>query len=940
MGSIRFGGGQGVSVGPGFETEIGEIESPDTTVGRMGRQLVEFLSVALPATKGALALTAPKAAATRLGVTEAAAVGSGQLVFDPQDPRLSNLIEEAGLTNPVTRYLQADPNDSEAEARLKMALEDAGIGLAIGSAMEGFRAYRAARTGARRPGIDAPKSPDVSPEVAKAQEGLIDLSTNIEQAKRMREVPSPLPKDEVLPPNLNTNRLGTTDDVKDMLMDVAEKHDNFTPQRRGVVSHEETRHLADTMGLTESQLLSVRKGTALNAHQALSARQALVQSGETLVDLAKKAQGGDDEALFAFQREMAKHASIQETVAGITAEAGRALNSFKIIAQSAGARRAQLIKEMIEKGGGRENVEDMVSAMAQMDTPEGVARMAREAFTPTLKDKFTEIWINGLLSGPQTHAVNMLSNAVTALWTVPEHLIASGLGKLRRSGTDKVYVRDAMARLYGFMEGAKDGAKLASKAFITGEPSDILTKIEVPRQASVGGVTGSLIRTPTRLLQAEDEFFKTIGYRMELNSRAMRDGLEKGLKGRELAEHVQKLKASTPEDLELAAIDTARYQTFTSPVGPIASTLQKAAQDHLWIKLIAPFIRTPTNILKFAAERSPLGFATKRYKDAIKQGGSAADLARSRIAFSTGLGAWMLQQAMAGNVTGGGPSDSNLKGVWREEHQPYSIKMPDGRWVSYSRTEPFAITMGIAADLADVVREVGSDDPEATKVFAMLVASVSNNLLSKTWLTGLSETLRVFDEPHRYGSNYATRFAGSFVPAGIAQAERIQDPILREARSILTGMQQRIPGLSESLPARRNLFGEPIILEGSLGPDAISPLWTKTPANNPVAQEMSRMELKISMPQRKIGSVELTPAQYQEYVGLAGKPAASALSNLIRDPMTGQQRDTWSGLPDIVKEKIIRDHFKTHRSIARAIMIAKHGLMAQEAANIAEEMSK
>ena len=58
----------------------------------------------------------------------AAGMMGEQLVFNPFEDRISNLIQEyPTLENPVTEYLQADPNDTEAEARFKMAVEALGI---------------------------------------------------------------------------------------------------------------------------------------------------------------------------------------------------------------------------------------------------------------------------------------------------------------------------------------------------------------------------------------------------------------------------------------------------------------------------------------------------------------------------------------------------------------------------------------------------------------------------------------------------------------------------------------------------------------------------------------------------------------------------------------------------------------------------------------------
>ncbi len=56
-------------------------------------------------------------------------------VFDAHAERLSNLVEEhPALRNPITSFLAADPNDSEALGRLKNSLEGLGLGLAT----EGF----------------------------------------------------------------------------------------------------------------------------------------------------------------------------------------------------------------------------------------------------------------------------------------------------------------------------------------------------------------------------------------------------------------------------------------------------------------------------------------------------------------------------------------------------------------------------------------------------------------------------------------------------------------------------------------------------------------------------------------------------------------------------------------------------------------------------------
>ena len=57
-----------------------------------------------------------------------------QLAFSPYEQRLSNLVQQyPSLQNPLTEYLQSDPEDSESEARFKMSLE----GILTGGIIEG-----------------------------------------------------------------------------------------------------------------------------------------------------------------------------------------------------------------------------------------------------------------------------------------------------------------------------------------------------------------------------------------------------------------------------------------------------------------------------------------------------------------------------------------------------------------------------------------------------------------------------------------------------------------------------------------------------------------------------------------------------------------------------------------------------------------------------------
>lgn len=63
--------------------------------------------------------------------------------FDPHQERLSNVLQQYGYDNPVTAFLAADPDDGEAEGRLKNALEGFLIGGTVDILLAGLKASRA-----------------------------------------------------------------------------------------------------------------------------------------------------------------------------------------------------------------------------------------------------------------------------------------------------------------------------------------------------------------------------------------------------------------------------------------------------------------------------------------------------------------------------------------------------------------------------------------------------------------------------------------------------------------------------------------------------------------------------------------------------------------------------------------------------------------------------
>jgi DNA-binding phage protein/F0F1-type ATP synthase delta subunit len=737
---------------------------------------------------------------------------------------------------------------------------------------------------------------------------------------------------DAIPPdfagNINLKKIDAPNKVKNVIDDIAKNNDEFIEARRGVVKFgsdgEELAALAKETGLTEEQLINRTRGSAFNAETAYAARVLNVNSAENLVELAKKARStkATAEDLIEFNQALTRHASIQEQVAGITAEAGRALRSFKEIAASKGAIQERLIKEYIQGKGGKENIESIAEAISKLDDPEQIARFSKEVYKATKLDQVQEAWINALLSSPSTHAVNILSNTLVAASRIPEYGIATVLGSVRK-GQDKVTFTELGARILGNIYGTLDGLRMGSKAIIDPDSVvDPLTKLELQKQNAIPGVAGEIVRIPGRALVAEDTFFKAIGYRQELFGQAVRKAKQEGKGVERVFELIKDPKKNFP-DAYSKGQEIARYQTFTNPLGSTGQAFQKIIANNQYLRFLAPFVRTPVNIVKYAAQRTPLGIFAKTYKEGIKKGGAEADLVRARVILGTSIMSAIAYLSNEGLVTGRGPSDPGKRTVLRETGwQPYSLKIDD-TYYGYNRFEPAGILFGLAADTVDIYNYadsgfIKSNEGEIDELVSMIVGSATQNITNKTFMTGITDAINVISDPDRYGEKWINRFASTVVPTGVYYLRKGEDPLVRDAVTMADSISNRIPGKSDELPFKRNVFGEPIEYSKNYSPEFLgkfgktfSPIQTSKEKQDVVFDEMNRLDITPNRPHRKIGGVDLNPVQYQGMLGeMLNLKTKQKLEFLIQSPVYKNALD--SEKIDLIKEIIRQD-----QSVAR-----------------------
>src|SRR5206468_2618770 len=125
-------------------------------------------------------------------------------------------------------------------------------------------------------------------------------------------------------------------------------------------------------------------------------------------------------------------------------------------AQDAGA---DAVRSYLKGGGGKESIEDAAQAIVDlMEDPAQASHFIRESVKPRWRDKFNELWINSLLSGPRTHVVNFFGNALTTGLSLVELPVTAGIGALTRSA-DRATFNEVRARAAGLADSSIDALR-------------------------------------------------------------------------------------------------------------------------------------------------------------------------------------------------------------------------------------------------------------------------------------------------------------------------------------------------------------------------------------------------------------------------------------------------------------------------------------------------
>ena len=200
------------------------------------------------------------------------------------------------------------------------------------------------------------------------------------------------------------------------------------------------------------------------------------------------------------------------------------------------ATRAKLMMDEITKAGGEDAVRARMAKFLAAPDSESVLALARGYRSG---NALVEYWMNSILSGPVTHAVNISSNMITALYLPAERALGASLRM------DFTTAGNAFRQYIHMYQQSADAWRMAKMAFKmddnilesvgtvekSGQVRAISAKNFGKDENSLGGTAlnymGSFFNLPTRFLTAEDEFFKQLNYRSNFMTELHIEGMSR-----------------------------------------------------------------------------------------------------------------------------------------------------------------------------------------------------------------------------------------------------------------------------------------------------------------------------------------------------------------------------------------------------------------------------
>lgn len=545
----------------------------------------------------------------------------------------------------------------------------------------------------------------------------------------------------------------------------------------------------------------------------------------------------------------------------------------------------------------------------------------------SLYKKNIAIWKAGLLTGLKTTGLNTFSNLFHGITEIIKDVPAVAVDSVASLFTGK---RTVGLTVRGTLGGIKEGFEKGWRYLRTGlDERDIAAKLDYKRVRFDSPFGKKVLQpyeeTVFRALGAEDQPFYYGAKARSLQSQAIAQAKNAGLKGPEAKKFIDDLVQNPTDEMLKYAVNDAEIAVFQNKtaLGKIAQQIQKAPGGEI----VVPFGRTPAAVVTQIINYSPVGIVktivqnigTGRFDQRLFAQGLGRGITGTAIIV---IGAELFKKGL---LALNRPKTEREQKQWELEGKiPNSIKIGD-KYRSVNVLGPAGTALIVGGNYANALNESGSH-------FAALstaLAGIGKSLTEQTFLQGVQQVVEALNDPSRFAQGYAAGLLGSIIPTIVSDVARATDTFERRTEGVLGRLKSRIPGVRQKLEPQIDVFGRKretaSFLETMIDPSRPSAV-----KNDPLTQELRRLmdsghKATPTQLGARYGYKTLTSQQNTALWIRAGELAHDKLSSLI-------QTQWYKKADDEQRAKQIGDITSTAGMYARAeaVLQLTEGLRGEE----------
>lgn len=599
---------------------------------------------------------------------------------------------------------------------------------------------------------------------------------------------------------------------------------------------------------------------------------------------------------------------------------------------------------------------------------EGVGRRIAKEYPATMKEKVVELSHIAMLLNPRTQVRNVLSNiAMMPATAISDKISAVGQKLYSKANpnfkpelalTASKESKDLAAQVYDRIKGSIDNtaSKWENSAMQGIREKEMFkglngrTAGDIPALEDVGSRIKGGLNTISQKLTG-DSVFDALSSEKSVteNVRQLTYGLlELGDKGfvaqrfkSYLSKAIEASGAKTLDAVPASAIDRAVQEAMKATFkddNALTRLVSSIKRNTGFIgETLLPFTKTPANVTMRALDYSPAGIAS-----AVKmaKNGTEASAVIDQVAkATTGTLAILLGIGLYNKGIITGPEDEDPDKAAFQKQQgwlPYAVKFGDN-YYTYDWAQPGSMGLVLGSTIMSQLDKDGSiEAKDLASIIKNSVSAFGDTLLQQSTLQNLLDVFSGYGSPTENMTNEVLETPQRLIPSLVGATARVADTTQRSTyskgdflKTQIDTLKSKIPGLSQTLPATYDTWGNEVQRSGNsleaafaqyLNPGQLGYSGGQTPIDEEIMRLYDATNNSGVFPHKADRTVtiageeiDLDNQQYSEFQRLLGQASYEAANAFLEMP-------GYDSLADEQKADALQNAYAAAKDIALSEM--------------------